>query len=129
MSMFGFLKKVLWNDGWYCCSWCSPSVLIGANHLLFTSDPLLGCPPVAQVSSTNQRQPHTTQKTCMISRNKWAKLLILTIRLSYYFSTTFLYYLLTVSSKGPKEVVHTGQERQKSSKIFLDRLFIHRTKL
>ena len=44
--MFWFLKKgfVEW---WLVlrCSWCSPSVLIRANHLLFTSDPLLGCPP------------------------------------------------------------------------------------
>ena len=89
---FGFLKK-----GWGC----SQSGLIGPNHLLFTSDPLLGCPPSC-AELVNKSKATTHKKTCMISRNKWAKLLILTIQLSYYSSTTFL-SLLTVSSKWERD--------------------------
>ena len=92
VSMFWFLKK-----GWVC----SQSGLIGPNHLLFTSDPLLGCPPSC-AELVNKSKATTHKKTCMISRNKWAKLLILTIQLSYYSSTTFL-SLLTVSSKWERD--------------------------
>ena len=50
---FGFLKK-----GWGC----SQSGLIGPNHLLFTSDPLLGCPPscaelVNKSKATTHKKP------------------------------------------------------------------------